>query len=865
MQQAQILSILLDMALAIGGEDRLEPLLLNALQRFMHHTAFPCGLILLREASEPDASLKLALSIGDHQLAAHHGKTLQIEPALMEANAALITDTAAIDRLPGRTGWYRAALMLPVPRHGVVLLLTPSPPSGKVPFAEMFKPVLSNFAKAIDLCRVKEAYMRELINDRDEARAGLVRFRSALDTSSDYIFLIEAEALRFVDFNRSVVEDLGYSCEGLLAMGPNDITPGHSLEEWRRRLRPLTGGRRDDESFEGVLRRRNGGEFPAEIRLSMLRTGGEGPLVIAIARDITERKLGEAELFEERERALVTLHSIGDGVITTDAAGRIDYLNPTAEELTGWRRDDALGHPVAEVFRIINEQTREPVDNPAQRVLAHGKVVGLANHTVLIDRDGVEHPIEDSAAPIRNSEGEVIGVVMVFHDVTRTRDMARQLSWQASHDSLTGLYNRREFESRLSHALASAREENRQHILLYLDLDQFKLVNDTSGHIAGDELLRGLSVVLSSYVREGDLLARLGGDEFGLLLENCLPERALQIADDLRRAVVGFRFVWGNKTFEVGVSIGVAIIDSQSESATALLSAADLACYAAKELGRNRVHVYRPDDVELARREGEMHVVADISRALEEDRFELYAQVIEPLTADGVVHFEVLLRMLGPEDDLLSPAAFIPAAERFNLMPAVDRWVVCAVLRTLARFETDRSTVFAINLSGTSLADDELPEFITGQLVRYGVPPERICFEITETAAISNLGKASKVIRTLTGLGCRFALDDFGTGLSSFGYLKALPVDYLKIGGGFVRNMLDDPLDAAVVESVTQIGHVLDKKIIAEFVENDAIRDRLAAIGVDYAQGIRIGRPQPLVSLLGSKEPAGVVDMSGAK
>jgi diguanylate cyclase (GGDEF)-like protein/PAS domain S-box-containing protein len=582
--------------------------------------------------------------------------------------------------------------------------------------------------------------------------------------------------------------------------------------------------------------------------------------VMSVIRDITERKQLEQALYQEKELAQVTLHSIGDAVITTDAEGNIQYFNPVAEAITGWNKAQTCGLPLSQVFNIINETTREPVDNPVNQALREGRVVGLANHTLLICRDGREIPIEDSAAPIYDSYGNLIGAVLVFHDVTQARSLTKQLSWQASHDPLTLLANRREFERRIEKALLSAQSNEVCHGLCYLDLDQFKIVNDTCGHTAGDELLRQVTTLLQAQVRKTDTLARLGGDEFGVLLDRCPSLQALRIANEMRECIQTFRFVWEEQTFKIGVSIGLTMIDANSKNLSDVLSAADAACYSAKYKGRNRVHVFRTDDQDLLQQRGEMQWATRISRALEEDRFCLYYQTIAPIepTSQNGEHYEVLLRLRDETGNLVSPMAFIPAAERYGLMHLIDRWVIRALFAAQGSHYREIwnqcaiqgnccDALYAINLSGASINDDRFIEFLHEQFRFYQIPPQLICFEITETVAIANLTKASQFIRELKQLGCCFALDDFGSGMSSFAYLKHLPVDYLKIDGEFVRHIVDHPVDDAMVEAMSRIGHVMGIKIIAEFVENDAILARLKILGVDYVQGYGIAKPLPLL------------------
>ena len=562
-----------------------------------------------------------------------------------------------------------------------------------------------------------------------------------------------------------------------------------------------------------------------------------------------------ASLEAEKERAEVTLHSIGDAVITTDAEGRVDYLNPVAERLTGWTTIEAQGETVETVFQVINEITRERVSDPVGRCLAEGKVVGIPTQSALVRRDGREFSIDDSAAPIRERDGAVVGAVLVFHDVSRARRMARELSWQARHDRLTGLANRTHFEEALRLAVDDARENDHEHVVLYLDLDQFKVVNDTCGHVAGDELVRQLALRLRGRVRELDTLARFGGDEFGVLLVGCHLDQGRRIADKLQETIREFQFNWQDHVFDVGASIGVAAITSRSQSAATALSAADIACHVAKENGRNRVHVFREGDSTLAKRRGEMMWVSRITSALAADRFVLWAQPIVSTTddPDAPQHLEILVRMVEESGKIVAPGFFIPAAERYNLMGQIDRWVVRNVFeRFSGRLGSGRGEVpmCAINLSGASMSDETLLDFIREQFASHDVPPASICFEITETAAVGNLEQAAAFISELKEMGCRFALDDFGSGLSSFAYLRQLPVDFIKIDGFFVKDMLQQPMNRAIVEAIQRIGNVMGIRTIAEFVEDSATLDALRKIGVDYGQGYGICRPAPLEELL---------------
>lgn len=571
---------------------------------------------------------------------------------------------------------------------------------------------------------------------------------------------------------------------------------------------------------------------------------------LRLLREIEERQRLEESLFAEKELAQVTLQSIGDGVITTDAQGNVRYLNPIAERLTGWKSHEVQGVPFSTVFLVVDQVTREPVENPINKALLEEQIVGLANNTILICHDGTEYPIADSAAPIRDRQGQIIGAVIVFHDVTESRYLARQLSWEANHDALTGLINRRRFEQQLVEAIASVQDSNHQHALCYLDLDQFKVVNDTAGHIAGDELLRQITALIQQGVRDSDTLARLGGDEFGILLTQSPLSQAAKIAENLKDLVHQFRFIWNGKTFIIGVSIGVVAIDQNSQDLRELLGAADAACYAAKARGRNCVHIYSLDDSELIKQRGERQLISKISRALETNRFCLYYQKIVSITSKPLVeHYELLLRMLDENGEVVSPNEFIPAAERYGLITEIDCWVIETFFSNyhkLPKKDVVNQGLYTINLSGASISNNQFLRFLIEQFSRYQVPPQTIGFEITETAAIANFEQARYFMSELKKIGCCFALDDFGSGLSSFAYLMNLPVDYLKIDGAFVKNISHNLISQALVEGFNRIAHAMNLKTIAEFVEDEAILEKLREIGVDYAQGYGIARPVPI-------------------
>ncbi|WRH64918.1 MAG: EAL domain-containing protein [Planktothrix sp. GU0601_MAG3] len=588
------------------------------------------------------------------------------------------------------------------------------------------------------------------------------------------------------------------------------------------------------------------------------------PVEIEVAQELRNSLMlvalesSENQLRQSRELAQVTLQSIGDAVITTNNQGEIESLNPVAEKLTGWSLIEAKGLALNNIFKIFDSQTRNFGVNAVQKVLEEGCIFDFSDNVILRAKDGKELSIDNSAAPIRNRDGEIIGAVLVFRDVTQERELTRRLSWQACHDALTGLINRSEFENRVTQTLKMLPKSSNHHAICYLDLDQFKIVNDTCGHLAGDELLRQLSCLLQNQVTERDTLARLGGDEFGLLLNNYSLDEAHKKAVDLCNLVKNFRFTWEERVFSVGVSIGLVEIDHQTTDLATILSAADAACYAAKNQGRNRVNLYQANDQDLIQQRREIRWAAQIPRALEEDRFCLYYQPIVEVnpTSKSHKHGEILLRLRDISGQLVPPMAFIPAAERYDLMKSIDRWVISTVFSYLEKDNQSLNSTpntsknqdfYAINLSGASLNDNQFIEFLYQQFELYKIPPTMICFEITETVAIANLKKAVQLIQSFKELGCSFALDDFGSGMSSFSYLKALPIDYLKIDGGFVKDILTDPVGREIVESIHRIGRVMKIKTIAEFVENDAILTELKNIGINYVQGYGIGKPQPFI------------------
>jgi diguanylate cyclase (GGDEF)-like protein/PAS domain S-box-containing protein len=680
-------------------------------------------------------------------------------------------------------------------------------------------------------------------------------FRQIIDGLPNAIIMVNHQG-HIVLVNKQAEKLFGYSRDELIGQ-PVEILLPESLRaqhvEDRKGYTARPDVRAMGQGRDLLARRKDGVTFPVEIGLNPVVTN-EGVMTLSAIVDISERKHMEDTLFAEKERLLVTLESIGDAVITTTATGHIHYLNPIAETLTGWSLAQAQGQLLNQVFHIVDERTRKPLPNLVSHCLTAGSIGRLKDHTVLISRDGREYAIEDSVAPMRDRNGQLLGTVLVFRDVSDKRRLVKEIAHQAAHDPLTGLVNRREFEHRLTKLIENTHNQRNEHALCYLDLDRFKIVNDTCGHAAGDELLRQVTRLFRSQIRSHDTLGRLGGDEFGVLLENCSIISAEHIAQGLRQLIDDYRFTWNGITFRIGVSIGLAPIDNMTKNMATVLSAADSACYIAKETGRNRVQVYQENDIQVTRQRSESYWVQRIQQALDENRFRFYGQPIaalEPNTKNGI-HVELLLRLVEEDGRLVLPSVFIPAAERYQLIVQIDCWVVTHALQLLSRQPTfvDQLAMCAINLSGQSVGNQIFYNHLLKEFNRTGVPPKKICFEITETSAVTNLSNASSFVENLKSLGCRFALDDFGSGLSSLSYLKTLAVDFLKIDGVFVKDTVDDPIDLAMVKSINEIGQLMGKQTIAEYVENDTIFAKLQGLGIDYAQGYGVSRPCPVEDLI---------------
>ena len=563
--------------------------------------------------------------------------------------------------------------------------------------------------------------------------------------------------------------------------------------------------------------------------------------------NIIERKLAENALVK-LSRAV---ESSSSAVYITDAEGLIEYINPKFSEITGYSEEEVLGKTPR--FLKTDETPMAVYEDMWQKISSGEEwKAELQNRK----KDGSLYWARTSISGVRNANEKFTHYIAIQDDVTREYKMSEQISYQASHDMLTGLINRHEFERRAERLLSTFKPGVDDHAFCFMDLDQFKIINDSCGHAAGDELLRQIGRLLKGTIRKRDTLSRLGGDEFGIIMELCTLDQAHRVASSILKSVQDFLFIWEGQSFRVGISIGLVTLSEANSSLTELLKQADAACYMAKDSGRNRIHVYHPEDTEMLQRHGVMQWVARINKALEENRFCLYAQPIVPLDGSGDKHYELLLRMVDDDGSIIPPGSFLPAAERYNLIEKLDVWVIKNAFSMLASHPgfTEQIQFLSINLSGPSLTNHSFLEFIMTQLREFNIDASKICFEVTETVAISNLNAAISFISILKEIGCRFALDDFGSGLSSFAYLKNLPVNYLKIDGMFVKDIVDDPIDRAMVKSINDIGHVMGMQTVAEFVENDQIRDMLMALGIDYAQGYGPGKPEPFKAILTQSE-----------
>lgn len=609
--------------------------------------------------------------------------------------------------------------------------------------------------------------------------------------------------------------------------------------------------------MEGMLRcfalRRDGSEAPVELERRPVGAETNAHSLITM-RDLTQWRRAREMGPRAGDQALQTLDALGDALVTADCNGMVTYLNPSAERLTGWGATEALGHPLDEVFHLISETTRQPVEHPAGRCLEEGPLVSLESGVLLQRRDGSEVPIDNSTAPIRGRDGVVIGEVLVFQDESEKRQAGQLLSYEATHDALTGLINRREFERRLTRVVGGLADSPSDQVLLFLDLDRFKAINDTCGHDAGDDLLKCLGPLLAGHLRKRDTLARLGGDEFGVLLENCPLPEAQRIAENIRADIEAFRFERAGRTFTIGASIGLLPVEARTGTVAAVLRAADAACYSAKGDGGNRVHCEAPGEaltgmsLPMARR------VTRLARAVDEGHFQLYVQPIVALQLEMAARprYEVLLRLPDGNGRMQAAADFLPQATRYNLMPSIDRWVVRETVSLLGQWRRDHPEadlpVWFINLSPTALTDDGLLPVLEQRLSRHDIPPESLCFEIAETAALANLPRTVRFLSALRTMGCAVALEDFGNGVTSFTHLKTLPVNFLKVGGPFVRGIDTDPMYGSIIGAISQVGRSMGIHTIAKQVGSEPVLQKLRTLGVGYAQGRALTPPVPLTN-----------------
>jgi diguanylate cyclase (GGDEF)-like protein/PAS domain S-box-containing protein len=568
-----------------------------------------------------------------------------------------------------------------------------------------------------------------------------------------------------------------------------------------------------------------------------------------------ERKQAAYLLQTERIKAHTTLEAIGEGVITTNEKATVTYINPAAARLTGYKYEESVGRPLGDIFKSYFEATQQEIAYPIDSCLEHGHIVRHDALLKLIRKDGEEFIIRDTATPIRDHNSKIVGAVVIFDDFSTLHAMAEKLVYQAAHDDLTGLYNRREFENQLDLALNETKQFQSENSIFFIDLDQFKVVNDTCGHLAGDQLLKQVSQLLKSKIREQDILARLGGDEFGIILRNCHPDKAIELAQSILGVIQSFVFYWGNQQFNIGSCMGLVELNNKFINTSDVLMAADSACYLAKEAGRNSIHTYQPSDKEQQKRRSEIKWVQRLKTAVEKNNFVLYAQQIHPLNHHSESnHYEILLR-LNLDGNIYSPMTFMSAAERYNLMPDIDRWVINEIFTAIENNHlgnnSDRAPIqLNINLSGQSLTRDDFQKFVYDKVMACNIDHSLITFEITETATIANLAHAIEFMKTLKQMGCRFALDDFGSGLSSFGYLTSLPLDYIKIDGKIVRDIVTNPINFSIVESINQIAHIMDLQTIAEYVESDAIVQLLQSSNIDFAQGFFLDKPAPFDKII---------------
>lgn len=685
----------------------------------------------------------------------------------------------------------------------------------------------------------------DALDDRDEQ----IRERDKLVTNFartlPEIVLVHDE--RILLANESASALIGLDAAQLEGREAADLVKPAYRTLFRKTMAKRLAGEDAPRKLEIQLINGNEQGLWAEVQSTMIDYRGK-PAILTIARDVSYRKNLEVSLGRSKRQAQYTLESISEGVLTTDSKGVIDYMNRAAEKLTGVGRDEAVGKKSGELFALIDESDRRPLGDPVERCLAMRRRVNMGRRALLVShKTEQEQSTEITASPIRGPGNEISGTVVVLHDVSEIRGLTRQMSYQATHDALTGLINRREFERRLQEAVDSARGEGAGHILCFMDLDRFKAVNDSCGHLAGDNMLREVAALLKEQVRDSDIVARLGGDEFGLLLTGCPLEKARQIASDVCNSIADYRFVWQDKIFSIGISIGLVEIGHSSGAMQDILSAADSACYVAKQRGRGQVHVYSARDAAVAKERGEIQWLREMQTALSEGGFVLATQPIISFGAQDASgpSVEVFLRLPDQHGRHALTADFLRPAERYQLMPQIDRWVVQASLSAISRgdIKVARNRSCMINLSGQTLGDEGFLEYVVDALDRSGVAPGRICFEVSESAVTENMQNTQRFIEVVHGIGCEFALDDFGSGLGAFSNLRQLPIDYVKIDGTFTRNLVSDQVNQEMVSAMIKLARTMEFKVVAEQVEEQEDFDWLRDVGVHFAQGYFIEKP----------------------
>jgi diguanylate cyclase (GGDEF)-like protein/PAS domain S-box-containing protein len=644
---------------------------------------------------------------------------------------------------------------------------------------------------------------------------------------------------------------LGLPADEVAGRPLNDFVTPDYVDLVAVNLRRRLNGEPAAERYEVELQGARGDITRIELSSTVVDTAGE-PALLLSALEMLPEAITTSTMAAAQPRAVATLDAMGESVVTVDADGRIDYVNQAAENLLGQRFEQVAGRTFADVASLVDETDRRSLGDPIRMALTAGGRVTMGRRAVLVPANGAaERFVELTVTPLKTAKGETTGLVLVLHDTSELRGLTRQMTYQASHDALTGLVNRREFERRLQEAMDSAANGDAAHALCYLDLDRFKVVNDTCGHTAGDNMLREVAAIIKEAVRDSDTVGRIGGDEFALLLVGCPLEKARQIADDVVHSVSDYRFVWKDKIFNIGVSIGLVEIGRGGGAIEDLMNSADSACYVAKKQGGVHVHVYSAREEATARHSGEIHWLQKLQGALRDNKFELYSQPIVHAQVGGLrgPALEVFVRMEGENGQPAAPPVeFIRAAERYRLMPFVDRWVVQTVLSALGRggLKLAAGRSVAINIAGQTLGDAEFLEFVVECFDHTGASPGDICLEITESSVIANLDHARRFIAVLHGMGCEFALDDFGSGVSSFSTLRTLPIDYLKIDGSFIRNLAVDSVNQAMVAAMIELSRSLNFRIVAEQVEDQSSLDTVRRMGIDFVQGFVIGRPLPL-------------------